>query len=55
MNSDERIKKLVVYNDPFWISVLKEFIRTVYEDEEEGIKALEKLSESDDTFNEFIR
>lgn len=55
MNYEERIKKIVGHEDPFWMSILNEFVDEVYENKEEGVAALEKLSDNEELFNEFTR
>ena len=55
MNYEERIKKIVAYDDPFLVDILNEFVDKIYENKEDGVAALEKLSDNEKLFNEFTR
>ena len=55
MNYEERLKKIIGNDDPFWFIVLDEFVMANYADKDLGIRDLEKLAEDPDKFNEFTK
>ena len=44
MTYDERLKKLLGNNDPFWCTTIDNFIKATYDDKEQGISDLENLA-----------
>lgn len=55
MTYEERLKKLLGNNDPFWYTTIDNFVRTTYEDKEQAISDLENLAKDNAKFNEFTR
>lgn len=55
MSYEERLKKLLRNNDPFWYTTIDNFVRTTYEDKEQAISDLEGLAKDNVKFNEFTK
>ncbi|MBQ9072826.1 MAG: hypothetical protein IJY25_06685 [Bacilli bacterium] len=55
MSYEERLKKLLGNNDPFWYNTIDNFVRTTYEDKEQAISDLEGLAKDSVKFNEFTK
>ena len=55
MTYEERLKKLLGNNDPFWYTTIDNFVRTTYEDKEQAISDLENLAKDNAKFNEFTK
>jgi len=55
MSYEERLKKLLGNNDPFWFDTINNFVKTTYDDVEEGISDLENLAKDNAKFNEFTK
>lgn len=55
MTYEERLKKLLGNNDPFWYTTIDNFVKATYEDEVQGISDLENLAKDSVKFNEFTR
>lgn len=55
MNYEERLKRLLGNNDPFWYTTIDNFVKETYEDEVQGISDLETLAKDRDKFNEFTK
>lgn len=54
MNYEERLKKMIGYEDSSLFMVLDNFINQTFEDKETGITALEKLANDRKRFNDFL-
>lgn len=55
MSYEERLKKILGSNDPFWYTTIDNFVKTTYEDKEQGINDIEKLAKNSAKFNEFTK
>lgn len=55
MSYEERLKQLLENNDPFWYTTIDNFIKSTYEDKEQGIRNLENLAKDSARFNEFTK
>ena len=55
MTYDERLKKLLGNNDPFWYTTIDNFVKATYDDKEQGISDLENLAKYSVKFNEFTK
>lgn len=55
MTYDERLKKLLGNNDPFWCTTIDNFIKATYDDKEQGISDLENLAKDNVKFNDFTK
>lgn len=55
MSYEERLKQLLGNNDPFWYATIDNFIKSTYEDKEQGISDLENLAKDGVRFNEFTK
>lgn len=52
---EERLKKLLGSNDPFWFNTINNFVKTTYDDVDKGISDLENLAKDNVKFNEFTK
>lgn len=52
---ENKLKKLLGNDDPFWFTTIDNFIKTTYEDKEQAIKDLEILAKDSLKFNEFTK
>ena len=55
MSYEQNLKKLLGNIDLFWYDTIDNFIKTTYEDKEQGINDLENLAKDSVKFNEFTK
>ncbi len=55
MTYEERLKKLLGNNDPFWYVTIDNFVKATYEDKDQAISELETLAKDSVKFNDFTK
>lgn len=55
MTYEERLKKLLGNNDPFWYVTIDNFVKTTSEDKDQAISELEALAKDSVKFNDFTK
>jgi len=55
MKYEERLKKILKTDDPFWVVTINKFIEENYDDTEMGIADIEALAKNEERFNEFTQ
>lgn len=55
MSYEERLKKILGNDDPFWYITIDNFVKATYENKDEAISDLENLIKDSERFNEFTK